>query len=240
MQCTFLRPHLMTQLGRCPTAVNPISAAFLSCAFRTWDSPPGHGCHLCSLVRAVGLITHFALTGGAAGCAQTHPPLSLHGVARPRRPGDHPVPDPVCAHRQGLHQQDPGGRAHRGALQVPGHVKAKMLAGSLKKALGQRNRGRGMEDLLGPIILLRPRGCSSALFHPLLPNLTLLHTLHCPPLSGPQTLHPSLPAILNAKSSCDSQVPDSPAPAHTSMQIYRNSPPPLAMEEITPAYPCLL
>ena len=66
------------------------------------------------------LTTLSALTGGTARRTQTHPPLSLHGVARPWSPGDHPVPDPVCENCQGLHQQDAWCWAHRGALQVLG------------------------------------------------------------------------------------------------------------------------
>lgn len=56
--------------------------------------------------------------GGTAGRTQAHPSLSLHSMARPRSPRDHPVSDPVCENCQRLHQQKPGGGAHGSALQV--------------------------------------------------------------------------------------------------------------------------
>lgn len=94
------------------------SVGFSSCSFTHRNPCMGTVVKFEGLPRAVPLISRSALTGGTTGRAQTHPPLSLYGVARPRSPGDHPVPDPVCENCQGLHQQDPGGRAHRGALQV--------------------------------------------------------------------------------------------------------------------------
>jgi hypothetical protein len=68
---------------------------------------------ICSVVSLVA-----SLAGRTVGCTQTHPSLSLHGVARPWGPRDHPVPDPICEDSQGLHQQKPRGWAHRSALQV--------------------------------------------------------------------------------------------------------------------------
>lgn len=77
---------------------------------------------LCLIILTFLLLFLSALTGGTARHTQAHPPLPLYGVAGPRSPGDHPVPDPVCEDCQGLHQQDARGRAHRGALQVLSHA----------------------------------------------------------------------------------------------------------------------
>lgn len=110
---------------------------------------PGHSCmgagrnvRLEGLPRVVLLTFLSALTGGAARRTQTHPPLPLYGVAGPRSPRDHAVPDPVCEDCQGLHQQDAWGRAHRGALQVLGHSEPINTTGVLQK-------GRKAGNLLG-------------------------------------------------------------------------------------------
>ena len=158
-------------------------------------------------------------------------------MARPRCPGEHPVPDPVCENCQGLHQQDPRSRAYGGALQVLPPRASSMAAGCLGVGNGV---GGGS---VCPTGLLGPRGCSYALFHPRLPNLTPLQSLHLPFFS--LALHPSLPlaffpTVSNAKPLCDLQVPHHRAPSHPSIQVPRNSRPPLAGEETAHAHPCLL
>ena len=107
--------------------------------------------------------------------------------------------------------------------------------------LGMRNGVGG--GSVCPTRLLGPRGYSYTLFHPLLPNVTPSQSLHLPFLS--LALHPSLPlaffpTVSSAKPSCDFQVPHHWAPSHPSIQVVRNSPPPLAGEETAQAHPCLL
>lgn len=53
------------------------------------------------------LCLHVCVLGGAAELLSARSAVSLHRVARSRSPRDHPVPHPVCSHRQGLRQQKP-------------------------------------------------------------------------------------------------------------------------------------